>query len=303
MPKRTDIKKVMVIGSGPIVIGQAAEFDYAGTQACLALKEEGYEVILVNSNPATIMTDTFIADKVYMEPLKLEYVAKIIRYERPDAIVPGLGGQTGLNLAVQLAKKGILDECQVEILGTSFQSIEQAEDRELFKELCVRIGEPVIPSRITNSIEEGVEAAKAYCRNTRGPIASIYYQGLMRYDQGLEAVEKAVVSYGSVQQGQMESGLSWISLFIALSPSLGFMGTVVGMIQAFDDIQAQATISPAVVAGGIKVALLTTMLGLIAAVILQIFFNYILAQIEAQVVKMEDSSIQLIDMLSAYNKR
>ena len=142
MPKRTDIKKVMVIGSGPIVTGQAAEFDYAGTQACLALKEEGYEVILVNSNPATLMTDTHIADKVYMEPLTLEYVAKIIRYERPDAIVPGLGGQTGLNLAVQLAKKGVLQECQVEILGTSFESIEQAEDRELFKELCERLGEP-----------------------------------------------------------------------------------------------------------------------------------------------------------------
>ena len=150
---------------------------------------------------------------------------------------------------------------------------------------------------------EGVEAAKEYCRNTRGPVASIFYQALMRYDQGLESVEKAVVSYGSVQQGNMESGLSWISLCIALAPSLGFMGTVVGMIQAFDDIQAQATISPAVVAGGIKVALLTTMLGLIAAVILQVFFNYILAQIEAQVVKMEDSSIQLIDMLLAYNKR
>ena len=150
---------------------------------------------------------------------------------------------------------------------------------------------------------EGVEAAKENCRNTRGPIASIYYQGRMRYDQGIEAVEKAVVSYGSVQMGNMESGLSWVSLFIALAPSLGFMGTVVGMIQAFDDIQAQATISPAVVAGGIKVALLTTMLGLIAAVILQVFFNYILAQIEAQVVKMEDSSIKLIDMLTAYNKR
>ncbi|MBP3423451.1 MAG: carbamoyl-phosphate synthase large subunit [Alistipes sp.] len=160
MPKRTDIKKVMVIGSGPIVIGQAAEFDYAGTQACLALKEEGYEVILVNSNPATIMTDTFIADKVYMEPLKLEYVAKIIRYERPDAIVPGLGGQTGLNLAVQLAKKGILEECQVEILGTSFQSIEQAEDREMFKELCIKLGEPVIPSEIVYSVDEAVEVAK-----------------------------------------------------------------------------------------------------------------------------------------------
>ena len=150
---------------------------------------------------------------------------------------------------------------------------------------------------------EGVEAAKEYCRNTRGPLASIYYQGLMRYDQGLEAVEKAVVSYGSVQQGHMESGLSWISLFIALSPSLGFMGTVVGMIQAFDDIQAQATISPTVVAGGIKVALLTTLMGLISAVILQVFFNYILAKIESQVVNMEDTSITLVDMLTAYSKR
>ncbi len=159
MAKRTDIKKIMVIGSGPIVIGQAAEFDYAGTQACLALKEEGYEVVLVNSNPATIMTDTNIADKVYMEPLTLEYVAKIIRFERPDAIVPGLGGQTGLNLAVQLAKKGVLEECQVEILGTSFESIERAEDRELFKALCENLGEPVIQSEITTSIEEAVEAA------------------------------------------------------------------------------------------------------------------------------------------------
>ena len=155
--------------------------------------------------------------------------------------------------------------------------------------------------RILN--EEGVEAAKEYCRNTRGPIASIYYQGLMRYDQGLEAVEKAVVSYGSVQQGHMESGLSWISLFIALSPSLGFMGTVVGMIQAFDDIESSATMSPTVVAGGIKVALLTTLLGLISAVILQIFFNYILSKIESQVVKMEDTSITLVDMLTAYSKR
>ncbi len=160
MPRRTDIKKVMVIGSGPIVIGQAAEFDYAGTQACLALKEEGYEVILVNSNPATIMTDTHIADKVYMEPLKLDYIAKIIRYERPDALVPGLGGQTGLNLAVQLAKKGILEECGVEILGTDFTDIEKAEDRELFKELCLSIDEPVIPSEICYSVEEGVAAAE-----------------------------------------------------------------------------------------------------------------------------------------------
>ena len=159
MAKRTDIKKVLIIGSGPIVIGQAAEFDYAGTQACLALKEEGYEVILVNSNPATIMTDTSIADKVYMEPLTLEYVAKILRYERPDAIVPGIGGQTGLNLAMQLEKKGVLKECGVELLGTSSRSIERAEDRELFKEMCESIGEPVIPSEITYDIEEAKKAA------------------------------------------------------------------------------------------------------------------------------------------------
>ena len=158
MPKRTDIKKILVIGSGPIVIGQAAEFDYAGTQACLALKEEGYEVVLCNSNPATIMTDTSIADKVYMEPLTLEYIAKIIRYERPDAIIPGIGGQTGLNLAMQLEKKGILRECRVELLGTNSKSIERAEDRELFKELCQSLGEPVLPSEIANSVEEGLKA-------------------------------------------------------------------------------------------------------------------------------------------------
>ncbi len=160
MAKRTDIKKVLIIGSGPIIIGQAAEFDYAGTQACLALKEEGYEVVLVNSNPATIMTDTVIADKVYMEPLTLEYVAKILRYERPDAIVPGIGGQTGLNIAMQLEKKGVLKECGVELLGTSSESIERAEDRELFKELCISIGEPTIPSEITYSLDEAKIAAE-----------------------------------------------------------------------------------------------------------------------------------------------
>ena len=159
MPKRTDLHKVLVIGSGPIVIGQAAEFDYAGTQACLALREEGYEVVLVNSNPATIMTDTTIADKVYMEPLTLEYVARICRFERPDAIIPGIGGQTGLNLAMQLAKKGVLEECGIELLGTDAKSIETAEDRELFKELCERIGEPVVPSHITYSVEEAIAAA------------------------------------------------------------------------------------------------------------------------------------------------
>ncbi len=160
MAKRKDIKKILIIGSGPIVIGQAAEFDYAGTQACLALKEEGYEVVLCNSNPATIMTDTTIADKVYMEPLTLEFVAKVIRYERPDAIVPGIGGQTGLNLAMQLEEKGILKECGVELLGTCSESIQRAEDREMFKDLCQSIGEPTIPSEITYNLEEAKKAAE-----------------------------------------------------------------------------------------------------------------------------------------------
>ncbi|MEC5188511.1 carbamoyl-phosphate synthase large subunit [Geobacillus thermodenitrificans] len=157
MPKRRDIETILVIGSGPIVIGQAAEFDYAGTQACLALKEEGYKVILVNSNPATIMTDTEIADKVYMEPLTFEFVARIIRKERPDAILPTLGGQTGLNLAVQLAKAGVLEECGVEILGTKLEAIEKAEDREQFRALMNELGEPVPESAIVHSLEEAYE--------------------------------------------------------------------------------------------------------------------------------------------------
>ena len=150
---------------------------------------------------------------------------------------------------------------------------------------------------------QGVEAAKDFCRNTKGPVASIYYQGLDRYEQGMDAVEKAVVSYGSVQTGQMESGLSWIGLFIALSPMLGFMGTVVGMISAFDQIQAMGDISPTAVAGGIKVALLTTLMGLIAAVILQLFYNYIVSKIDSLVNTMEDASITLVDILTAYNKK
>ena len=162
--------------------------------------------------------------------------------------------------------------------------------------------------KLVNKVEEalkqgGIEAAKEVCRNTRGPIASIYYQGLDRYDQGLDAVEKAVVSYGSVQTGQMESGLPWIGLFIALSPMLGFMGTVVGMIDAFDAIQAAGDISPTLVAGGIKEALLTTLLGLIAAVILQLFYNYIVSKIDSLVNDMEDTSITLMDILTAYNKK
>jgi carbamoyl-phosphate synthase large subunit len=157
MPKRTDIKNILVIGSGPIVIGQAAEFDYAGTQACIALKEEGYRVILVNSNPATIMTDTEIADAVYIEPLTLEFVSRIIRKERPDALVPTLGGQTGLNLAVELAESGVLEECGVEILGTKLSAIQKAEDRDLFRSLMNELGEPVPESEIIHNLDEAFE--------------------------------------------------------------------------------------------------------------------------------------------------
>ncbi|WP_278960464.1 carbamoyl-phosphate synthase large subunit [Lactobacillus apis] len=157
MLKRTDIKKIMVIGSGPIIIGQAAEFDYSGTQACLALREEGYEVVLVNSNPATIMTDTTIADKVYIEPLTVDSVSRIIRQEYPDAILPTLGGQVGLNMALSLAETGILDELNIELLGTKLESIEQAEDREKFKELCQKLGEPVPPSKSVKTVQEALD--------------------------------------------------------------------------------------------------------------------------------------------------
>lgn len=160
MPKRTDIKKIMIIGSGPIIIGQAAEFDYAGTQACLALKEEGYEVVLVNSNPATIMTDREIADTVYIEPITFEFVSRILRKERPDALLPTLGGQTGLNMAMELFHKGILDELGVELLGTKLDAIDRAEDRELFKELLQEINEPQCASDIATTTDEAVAIAE-----------------------------------------------------------------------------------------------------------------------------------------------
>ena len=155
----------------------------------------------------------------------------------------------------------------------------------------------------TKFIEGGVEAAKEVCRNTRGPVASIFFQGFLRMDQGIEVVEKTVVSYGSVQMSLMESGLSWLSLFIAIAPSLGFLGTVVGMIQAFDAIQAAGDISPNVVAGGMKVALITTVGGLIVAVILQLFYNYILSQIDKLTIEMEDASISLVDILVKYENK
>ena len=168
MTKRTDIHKIMVLGSGPIIIGQAAEFDYSGTQACLALKEEGYEVVLVNSNPATIMTDNEIADHVYLEPLTFESVERIIRQEYPDAILPTLGGQIGLNLAIELDKTGILDEFNIELLGTNLQAIDEAEDREKFKALMKQLNEPVPPSRSVNTVKEATDYAeeigRASCR-------------------------------------------------------------------------------------------------------------------------------------------
>ena len=210
MPKRTDIKKILVIGSGPIVIGQAAEFDYAGTQACLALKEEGYSVVLVNSNPATIMTDTQIADKVYMEPLKLEYIARIIRKERPDALLPSLGGQTGLNMAMKLAEKGILDECKCEILGTSFDSINNAEDRLRFKELCERIGQPCLQSEIAHTVEEAREIANeigypivlrpAFTLGGTGG-------GFVYNDQELEEIAKNALKISPVTQVLVEKSI------------------------------------------------------------------------------------------------
>ncbi|HAV02508.1 MAG TPA: carbamoyl-phosphate synthase large subunit, partial [Chryseobacterium sp.] len=158
--KRNDIKSILVIGSGPMIIGQAAEFDYAGTQACLSLKEEGYRVILINSNPATIMTDVEIADKVYIEPISLEFVSHIIRKERPDALLPTLGGQTGLNMAVELEKSGILDECKVEVLGTKLSAINQAEDRDLYRSLMKELNEPVPDSDIVMTVEAALDFAE-----------------------------------------------------------------------------------------------------------------------------------------------
>ncbi|TFG82656.1 MAG: carbamoyl-phosphate synthase large subunit, partial [Erysipelotrichales bacterium] len=160
MPKRNDIHKILVLGSGPIIIGQAAEFDYAGTQACLSLKEEGYEVVLINSNPATIMTDKEIADHVYIEPITYEFVSRVLRKERPDAILATLGGQTGLNMAKELADSGILKELKIELLGTKLDAIEQAEDRELFKQLMEDLGEPVPLSAIVHTVEEAMAYAK-----------------------------------------------------------------------------------------------------------------------------------------------
>ena len=160
MPLRKDIHKVMVLGSGPIVIGQAAEFDYAGTQACRALREEGLEVVLVNSNPATIMTDKAMADKVYIEPMTVEAVQEIIKKEHPDSLLPNLGGQTGLNLAMELCENGFLDKMGVKLLGANPTTIAKAEDRQMFKDTMEKIGEPVAPSEIVEDVQTGLEVAE-----------------------------------------------------------------------------------------------------------------------------------------------
>ncbi|WP_058485516.1 carbamoyl-phosphate synthase large subunit [Defluviitalea phaphyphila] len=217
MPKNKDIKKVLVIGSGPIIIGQAAEFDYAGTQACKALKEEGIEVVLVNSNPATIMTDENIADKVYIQPLNIEALSYIIDKERPDGLLPTLGGQTGLNLAVELKEAQILDKYNVKLLGTSLDAIQNAEDREKFKELMQAIGEPIPKSKIVSSIEEGVKFAKeigfpiivrpAYTLGgTGGGIANnmeelekILYKGLMHSRIHQALLEQSVAGWKEIE--------------------------------------------------------------------------------------------------------
>ncbi|RKO67727.1 carbamoyl-phosphate synthase large subunit [Desulfofundulus salinus] len=224
MPRRKDIKKVLVIGSGPIIIGQAAEFDYAGTQACRALKEEGVQVVLVNSNPATIMTDSHMADQIYIEPLTWQTVARIIERERPQGLLPTLGGQTGLNLAVELARQGVLEKYGVELLGTSLDSIRRAEDRELFKETMLAIGEPVPPSTTVTSVEQALEFAReigyplivrpAYTLGGTGggmatgpqELEAIVHRGLVMSPIGQVLLEKSVAGWKEIEYEVMRDG-------------------------------------------------------------------------------------------------
>ena len=207
MPKNNELKKILVIGSGPIVIGQAAEFDYAGTQACQALKEEGIEVVLINSNPATIMTDTNMADKVYIEPITLEFVTQIIRQERPDGLLPTLGGQTGLNMAVELARAGVLERENVKLLGTQLTAIEKAEDRDLFRDLMRELEQPVPDSDIVTTVEEAVDFANeigypiivrpAYTLGGTGG-------GICRNEEELREIVAAGIRYSPIGQCLIE---------------------------------------------------------------------------------------------------
>jgi len=224
MPKRKDLRKVMVIGSGPIVIGQAAEFDYSGSQACRALREEGLEVVLVNSNPATIMTDPNMADRVYIEPLTVEFLERIIAKERPDGLIPTLGGQTGLNLATQLAMEGILDRYGVELLGTPLTAIQNAEDRELFRRLMQQIGEPIPESVAVTSVEEAIAFANrigypviirpAYTlggtgggvANDEDELRQIVQRGLALSLIGQVLVEQCVLGWKEIEYEVMRDG-------------------------------------------------------------------------------------------------
>ncbi len=224
MPKKENIKKVLVIGSGPIIIGQAAEFDYAGSQACRALKEEGLEVVLVNSNPATIMTDTHMADRVYIEPLTVEFLEEIISKERPDGLLATLGGQAGLNLAVKLSEQGILEKYEVELLGTSLEAIERAEDRELFKETMNKLGEPIPESTIVEDVASAVAFANeigyplivrpAYTMGgTGGGIAEsedelidIVIKGLKYSMIGQVLIERSVAGWKEIEYEVMRDG-------------------------------------------------------------------------------------------------
>lgn len=220
--------------------------------------------------------------------------------------------QTEQSTAVDGAEGGIHKEIKIKFIeGTaSFMSLVAIAlvvglafciERIIYLSLA-EVNTKKFVAGIESALEKGdVEAAKDLARNTRGPVASIYYQGLLRIDQGIDVVEKSVASYGGVQAGYLEKGCSWITLFIAMSPSLGFLGTVIGMVMAFDKIQQVGDISPTVVAGGMKVALITTIFGLVAALILQLFYNYILSKIEALTSEMEDSSVTLLDMVIKYN--
>ena len=217
MPKNNDIKKVLVIGSGPIIIGQAAEFDYAGTQACKSLKEEGIKVILVNSNPATIMTDDNIADKVYIQPINVQAIEYIINKERPDGLLPTLGGQTGLNMAVELNEAGILEKYNVKLLGTSLDTIKKAEDRESFKELMQEIGEPIPKSKIVETLEDGLAFATetgyplivrpAYTLGgtgggiafNEGELKKVLYSGLMHSRINQVLLEQSVAGFKEIE--------------------------------------------------------------------------------------------------------
>ena len=194
MPRIKDIKKVLVIGSGPIVIGQAAEFDYAGTQACRSLKEEGVEVVLLNSNPATIMTDKDIADRVYIEPLTVEVVEQLIKKEKPDSVLPTLGGQAALNLAMELEEAGFLKENNVRLIGTTSETIKKAEDRLEFKKTMEKIGEPCAASQVVENVEDGVQFA-----DDRVQLVEILENGLRLSRVGQVLVERCIAGWKEIE--------------------------------------------------------------------------------------------------------